>query len=416
VLFNEPRARKLLEGNGLDAVVVALPVSVAYLTGHESSFESGFRNYMFAPGGDYGRLFRSFAVVAASGERALVTHAALAAHSYTQWEGGLEVYAGASVGAEVVEQVPAELRHLARGLAKPRAEHPIEAVAEAVRSLVPTARRVGVEVGGLEPGDADALVRALPNVELPNASTVMRLIRMVKTDDEIERSTRAAVITEDALRHCVEAARPGLSTDELVARFRSACAAKGADLEHVAVGPRGLGIATGGGHRLERGEVTILDVGCRFRSCVSDTGVTLVVGAADDEIVEEYRVLNATLEAGGARLAPGVSVVSVYDAMRAVADGTVAAACLPVGHGLGQEPRELPYVAPVGGLRLVDDCVDLDADVALEAGMVINLEIPLDVPGRRSFQVERSFVVTDGGARPICAQDRSQLAKAGASG
>ncbi len=64
------------------------------------------------------------------------------------------------------------------------------------------------------------------------------------------------------------------------------------------------------------------------------------------------------------------------------------------------------------GARLRDECIDVDANLPLEEGMVINLEIPLDVPGSRSFQIEKTFLITADGARPIVPQDRAGIALA----
>ena len=415
VLFNKERAEQYLTRYGLDALVLSLPVSVAYATEHQSSFETGFSNYMIFLGGRGGRFFRSFAVVSPRGERSLVVHTSLAATSYAGWTEGLEVYGGAGFDPQLVETVPQEMRPLARRLASSTAERdPMEAVAAAVAALAPGARRVGIEHVGLEPGDFEKLKRAVPqSVELLDASMLTRLIRMVKTDDEIERSARAAEITELGLNALTNVAAPGVSVRELADVFRSVIGPNKADLEHVAVGPRGLGIATPGPHVLRSDDVMMLDVGCLYRGCISDTGVTMALSPPGPQVEEEYATLLTCLETGAEKLRPGQHVFDVYKGMRAVVDGTAVADSQPQGHGLGQEPKELPFISAVDGQRLVDACVDLDADVALEEGMVINLELPLEVPGKRWFQIEQTFVIRSGGAEPITAQDRSRIIIAG---
>ncbi len=415
MLFNKERAEKYLAEYGLDALVLSLPVSVAYATEHQSSFETGFSNYMVFLGGRGGRFFRSFAVVSPSGKRSLVVHSSLAATSYAGWNEGLEVYGGAGFDPQLVETVPEEMKPLALHLARSTAERgPMEAVAAAVATLAPDARRVGVERNGLEPGDFERLTTAAPKgIELLDASTLARLIRMVKTDDEIARSARAAEITELGLRALTNVAAPGVSVRDLADVFRSVVGPHAADLEHVAVGPRGLGIATPGPHVLRSDDVMMLDVGCLYRGCISDTGVTLALSPPGPEVEEEYAVLLECLETGARNLRPGQRVVDVYREMRAVVNGTLVAGSQPQGHGLGQEPKELPFISAVKGQRFVDDCVDLDADVALEEGMVVNLELPFEVPGKRWFQIERTFVIRSAGAEPITAQDRSKIVLAG---
>ncbi len=411
MLVNRPRVIEQLDRCGLDALVVALPVSVAYATDHESWFETAFRGYMLFPGGGTERFFRSFAVIAGNGDRALISHAATAVTSYLGWDEALEVYGGAGFDPSLAEDLPAELRLVAGRLAGRTLERtPMESVAAALSAVAPGARRIGVERDGLDSSDIAALRQLLAaGTELPDASVLVRLIRMVKTVDQIERLTGAAETGEVGLRALVAAATPGGDALALVDLFRSLVAERGADLGHVAIDPRGLGIATGR-HTFDRQDVTMLDVGCRFRGCVSDTGVTLALEAPSAQVEEEYSALLASIEAGRARLRPGERVVDIHGAMRAVVEGSVASAGKPQGHGLGQEPKELPFIAPVGGERFADECIDLEADLALEEGMVINLEAPLEVPGGRSFQIEQSFVIVADGARPLTSQPRERVA------
>jgi len=396
----------------LDALLLALPVSVRYATEHESSFETVFRDHMLSVEGRMGRPFRSFAVISARGERALVTHAAIAVTSYRGWEGALEVYGGAGFDDAVVEAVPAEMRSLARRLASATAERTaIEAAAAAISTVVPHARRVGVELDGLEPGELDLLARAFGPAppELPDASVLVRLIRMVKSGDQVARLTHAAEVAEVGLDALVDAAAPGVDATTLADRLRAIVGEHGADFEHFAIDPRGFGIAMGS-HVFEDQDVTMLDIGCRFRGCVSDSGVTLALAAPSAEVEEEYAALIASIESGADRLRPGERVADIHHAMRAAVEGTAGAASRPQGHGLGQEPKELPLIDAVEAARLRDECIDVEANLPLEEGMVINLEIPLEVPGSRSFQIEKTFVITADGARPIIPQDRARVA------
>ncbi|MDP9260078.1 MAG: M24 family metallopeptidase [Actinomycetota bacterium] len=414
MLFNEARARALLQEMGVDAVVAAAPLSVDYLTDHRSSFETTFRRYHMVPGGGPELLFRSFALATAAGERTLIAHAATVATAPPAWTGGIEVYGGGGFEPAEAEGVPEEFRGMARLLARRSADvGPLEAVAAAIARAVPHGGRVAVEAAGLAAGELDALRALLPGHELGDGSVLLRLVRMVKTADEIARSRRAAEIAEGALHAMVAAAAPGRTLAELAQVFRCEVAAGGADLEHVAIDPFGLGIATVSSYAVQERDVLLLDVGCLYRSCVSDTGVTLALEPLAGEAAERYDLVRTCLEAGAALLGPGVRVSAVYAAMRAVVDGTLAQRSAPQGHGLGLEPRELPFIGPPTELRLADDIVDLEVDQALEPGMVINLEVPLEWPGHYAVHVERSFLIGAGGVEPLLVQDRSSALPAG---
>ena len=380
---------------GIDAIVAAAQLSVDYLTDHRSSFESTFRRYHMIPGAGPELLFRSFALATASGERTLVAHAATVSTALPRWSGGLEVYGAAGFDPAAAEAPEGAFRELARTLARGSADvTPLAALAAAIRKVVPHGGRVAVETAGLLPGELDELRALLPGIELGDGSVLLRLIRMVKTADEIERSREAAEIAEGALAAMVAAAAPGRTLAGaragLPARRRRARRRPRARRDQ----PFGLGIATVSGYPVRERDVLLLDVGCLYRSCVSDTGVTLALEPLAGEAAERYDLVRDCLEAGARALAPGAPVSAVYRAMRDVVDGTLAERSAPQGHGLGLEPRELPFIGPPTELRLADDIVDLAVDQALEPGMVINLEVPLEVPGHYAVHVERTFLIT----------------------
>ena len=111
-----------------------------------------------------------------------------------------------------------------------------------------------------------------------DCSNLLRYIRAVKTDDEIERLRRAAQINEAAATASLAEAAPGVSLAQLSRSYRAQVAQDGADFDHFALGIDGVGIATEPAHQLADGAVMYVDFGCRWRSCYSDSGLTLALG------------------------------------------------------------------------------------------------------------------------------------------
>jgi Xaa-Pro aminopeptidase len=79
----------------------------------------------------------------------------------------------------------------------------------------------------------------------------------------------------------------------------------------------------------------------------------------------------------------------------------------PHGHGMGLEPRDYPIIVPDSGLRVRDDCVDEPADLPIEAGMVLNFEAGIFMPGVASLHTEESVLVTEHGCEALIPHDRS---------
>ena len=64
------------------------------------------------------------------------------------------------------------------------------------------------------------------------------------------------------------------------------------------------------------------------------------------------------------------------------------------GHAIGLQTREHPVINKSDYKRIADDVVDISIDIPLEEGMVINIETPMDLLGKGSYQVERTFRIT----------------------
>jgi Xaa-Pro aminopeptidase len=71
------------------------------------------------------------------------------------------------------------------------------------------------------------------------------------------------------------------------------------------------------------------------------------------------------------------------------------------GHGVGVEIREYPLLVPTVDDRLRDECVDVSADLELQAGMVVNLEASLFGLGDASLHMEETYLVTENGAEAL---------------
>jgi Xaa-Pro aminopeptidase len=250
--------------------------------------------------------------------------------------------------------------------------------------------------------------------ELVDASSLFRLVRMVKTLEEIEFLRRSALIGEQSAMHAFRFARPGGTTRELVQLFRAEVATGGADFDHFAYALDGLSLATVTDRPLELSDCFSVDFGCVFEGYFSDSAVTLALQPPTSEMEAKYADLVAIINAGIAAAAPGIRASRIQKEMASVGDRRWAQVEGPTGHGLGLEIRDLPVLVPDNGRRIRDECVDESSDLPLEAGMVLNLEVSRFVPGVASFEVERTIVVTDEGATNLIPQPRDQLVVAGA--
>ena len=409
MLFNVDRARSFMRDCGLDALIATSPVNITYFTDYFIWIDGLMKEYMVRPGGS-ADIAQGFALFPLEDEPALaVTGSMLAVNGADLWVRDLRISGDSgldwSLPAGPLSDRMDRIYDLLKG--KPDYGTTTEALAGALDDRGLSGGTLGVEADGMTAARYAQLRQALPGARLLDCSNLIRLLRMVKTGDEIDRLEQAAEISEAAAMTAMEQASPGDNVQHVIHRFRAELGSRGADLDHFAFGVHGLGIATEPDFILGESEVEYVDWGCRYRTCYSDTGTTFAMEPLSDAMQERFDVLRASMDAGLAAIQPGANASTVQVAMQAVVDDA-GLAMYPHGHGVGMEVRDYPILAPDNGLRISDDCVDIPSDLSIEENMVLNVEAPLCLAGVGSLHLEQSVVVTDSGSRPLTHQQRDR--------
>lgn len=410
MLFNKNRALDFMRRYGVDVLIASSPVNVAYFSGYFCWLDPLFKEYMGKPGGSSNLVQNGYAVFPLEGEPAIVINALFAVNVKHLWVRDFYTFDTAlldrSLGVGPLSGFEQSLFHsLSEG---ERNATPTDALLSLLKARGLTEARIGLELDGLTPTSKETIVRALPRAVVKDCSNLIRLIRMVKSADEISLLRRAAEINEQAGMETLALARPGLRIAELITHFRERLGDLGADFDHLAFGLAGLGIAAAPDNVLGNENAMFVDFGCIYEHYFSDTGTTLAFAELSNPLLERYAALRACAAAGAAELRPGVKVSVVRAAMWSVLSERGMTASFPHGHGLGLELRDYPIIVPDNGLRIRDDCVDVPSDLLLEAGMVVNLESPIFMPEVGSIHIEQSFVITPEGCEPLVAQDRTR--------
>ena len=167
-------------------------------------------------------------------------------------------------------------------------------------------------------------------------------------------------------------------------------------------------MATEPDYKLGHDDVLMVDFGCVYQRCFSDTGTTLAMGELPASLMRRFEAVRDSVAAGAAEVRPGTKCSSVRGAMWQTLEDLELTVSYAHGHGVGLEVRDYPTIVADNGLRIQDDCIDLPSDMPLEENMVFNLEASMFLPGVGSFQMERSLVVTADGYRGLVAQERSR--------
>jgi Xaa-Pro aminopeptidase len=334
----------------VDALLVADPGSVAWLTGHEAPIDTGPSPFAIGP----------FAVVDGAGAAVL----------FTSDDDGVPD------DVEVIRYTGFTVE-------------PLDRLGSARTATAPflDGRRLAIEAGVVPAG----LVSGARS--WVDAERSVLTARAVKDADEIEL-IRAAVtlcdVGQAAVRHA--AATAGVTELELWSAARRAIdTAAGSPtplLADLVSGPRTAEVGGPPGDRnLAQGELVLCDLVPRRAGVWGDSCATFAVDGASDWARRGHRRCRDALDAAIDAVRPGIRAGDLDQLVRSRLPG------LPhhVGHGIGGSAHEEPRIVP-------------GSETRLDSGMVIALE-----PGLygedEGVRVERVLVVVAGGCELLSGHD-----------
>jgi len=389
-----------LAENRLDGLVASTAENVTYMTGY-----SNWTIYTFKDMEVYGVLSRSgeiALVVPIDAVDFLAQRPACTSRIYTYGT----FYVSRKPGVDLIG-APARIVELRESsIHRPSAA---EALKQALSDLGLLSCRIGLDERGMPPQRWRALLDALADTYVSEASELCRSIRMIKTDEEIGRLRRSAHAVESAIQAAFANARPGMSEADLERMIRLVTVMAGASPGHceTSAGARGAGsFPASEEYRLQIGDVIRSDCGGRFDCYWADTGRTAAVGELPVELEVSFRALKRGIETMLAIIKPGVSVAELAEtAVACVRDnGIPHYQRHHVGHGIGLEMYEAPLLS---GRAASGDIHRLGGEeVVLEEGMVINIELPYYELGLGGLQIEDTLVVREGGYELLTTADR----------
>ncbi len=238
--------------------------------------------------------------------------------------------------------------------------------------------------------DFERLDRALPGIEFVDATVLLRSLRMVKSEAEIDKIRHICQLTSATFARANQLFAVGQPLVETFRAFRVACLQQGADEVPYLVGGADQGgyqdiISPPSPRLLQDGDILMLDTGALFDGYFCDFDRNFAIGHADPLAQRAYETLYQATTAGLDAARPGNNCRALFTAMQKVIQvfdnsaGTVGR----MGHGLGMQLTEWPSHAAFD-------------DTVLEEGMVITLEPSLNYGDGLTMVHEENIVIRDG--------------------
>jgi Xaa-Pro aminopeptidase len=232
---------------------------------------------------------------------------------------------------------------------------------------------------------------------LRTGSSLVNVLRRVKSAEELDAMSRACRTVERAMDDVTPAVRPGVTMAELVEEVESALRRAGSRTPsfatHVFTGMDEDSLdnhAATGREPLADGTTVLFDFGGVVDGYCSDFGRTVVAGEPSQGLRDAHDVMLAAFEAGRAACRPGALARDVNTACRAPIEeaGLGEHFRHRMGHGIGMDVHERPFLSP-------------EDETPLEAGMTFTDKPSIIVSRAFGLRIENVVVCADEGARVL---------------
>ena len=265
-------------------------------------------------------------------------------------------------------------------------------LAETLRALGP---RIGTPSGlqshlRMPLDDFGRLNAALPKPIGVDAG-ILRSLRLVKSEAEIEKIKTACHIATRAFERVPEIARAGQPLEAVFRDFQRLCLEEGADWVPYLAGAAAQGgygdvISPADERPLTAGDILMLDTGLVHDGYFCDFDRNFAVGIPSPDVAAGHsRLIDATYTAFEAAR-PGNTAADLFHVMdKVVTGGAGGSEAGRYGHGLGMNLTEWPSLIPTDHTPLVP-------------GMVLTLEPGIELAPGRALVHEENIVIRENGA------------------
>lgn len=262
---------------------------------------------------------------------------------------------------------------------------------------------LGLEGGHLTHDKYDELAAHFNINAIVSVSDILAELRMIKTNEEIDKIAAAEAIGDNAFEHICNVLKSGMTELEVAMELEMYMRSHGADrLSFDVIVASGLNSASPhavpGDRQLCNGDFLTMDFGCVYEGYCSDMTRTVVIGKASDRQRELYdTVLRAQLAA----------IDGIHAGIRGAQADSIARTIIEdagygdyFGHGLGHSLGLYIHEEPRLSMR---------EQRVLEPGMVVTVEPGIYIPEFGGVRIEDVVVVEENGVRNLTASPKELI-------
>lgn len=274
-------------------------------------------------------------------------------------------------------------------------EEGVTLLADTLREVADKSGKIGMMKGAesylrMPIADYERLLSALPDNPIQDCNELIRALRVIKSEFEIDKIRYCAQAASRAFLRVPEFVSIGMTDRDIFQAFKHACLDEGVDDVSYLVGGSGQGgygdiISPPSTRKLQSGDVLILDTGCIWDGYFCDFDRNYSIGKPSDKVAEAHRIIWDATQAALEICKHGTTCAELFAMMNKVmGQGNEAGSVGRLGHGLGMQLTEHPSHAAFD-------------QTVLQEGMVLTLEPGYEfAPGKMMVHEENIVVRADG--------------------
>jgi Xaa-Pro dipeptidase len=245
---------------------------------------------------------------------------------------------------------------------------------------------------------ADSIAQAAPALRIVSATPITAGCRMIKDAHEVECLKLAGEATLKVYKAVYESLKEGMTQADVNALIQAGYARVGfsgfasLNVGEYTASPHGSRTP----QTIREGTILMVDDGCKVEGYTSDITRTLVLGKPTGKMKQVFDIVRRAQQAALAAAKPGVPNEAVDAAARKVLSDAGYGPGFKylthrVGHGMGMDMHEWPYLAK-------NNMYGWPTDPRLQPGMVFSDEPGIYIKGEFGVRLEDDMHITETGA------------------
>lgn len=245
--------------------------------------------------------------------------------------------------------------------------------------------RVGIEENYISYSKYQNLVRIYRLKEAVETNNLIEKMRTIKDDNEIAKIRRACEITDNCFTHLLEYIKVGMTERQIafeIEKYFIENGANGLAFDTIVASGENSSKphAVPTNRKIQSDDNITIDFGAKYKGYCSDMTRTIFVGSVSDEVRNLYNfILEGQLRATN-KIKDGVDGKSVARGVQIEYNARNFELIHALGHGVGLEVHELPYLS-------------YRSSYILKANMVVTNEPGIYIPEKIGIRIEDTILV-----------------------